>query len=254
MPTVQSNKRISASKYWFFTWNNYRPDWLQNFKLDLDGKCIKYVVEHEVGEEGTPHLQGKIHLKTKGRPIELFGIKEIQWRKSVKWKGVEYCTKDGTEEGVDIWFKGWRPVLAPKIYGWQQKVVDMMPEMKTRNIYWFWEPDEQLGKTDLCRYLILKKLAWGPVGGKGADMKYAIAQLEDKPEVILVNIPHASSGFVSYTALEEISDGIFFSGKYEAAPVIFNKPKLIVFANVEPDYSQMSNDRWQVYNIRSDLM
>lgn len=239
--------RVSASLYWFFTWNNYKNEDLALFINDCDDLCELYVMEKEVGESGTPHIQGKIKFKKKGRPIETFKIKEIHWEKSKTWKGHEYCAKDGTTPGVDIWYKGFTPVLAPKIWGWQQELVDRIPTMDTeRKIYWYWEPKGGVGKTDLCRYLVLKHKAI-VVGGRSQDMKYAIINSDPKPNLIVVNIARGHS--VSYSGLEELKDGLFFSSKYESGMCIFPKPKIIVFSNNVPDYEKWSADRYEVTRI-----
>lgn len=207
-------------------------------------------MEREVGDSGTPHIQGKIHLHKKGRPIELFKVGH--WRKSAVWKGNEYCAKDGTKQGIDIWYKGFTPVLAPKIWGWQQDLVDRIPSMEERKIYWYWEPIGKTGKTDLCRYLCIKQKAI-MVGGRATDMKCALASLKDKdklPEIIIVNV--VRDGNVSYGGLEAISDGIFFSGKYESGMVIMNKPKIIVFSNNPPNGELWSADRYDITRIQAN--
>lgn len=244
-----STPRISASVYWFGTINGYKDEEIQQIVSILDEKCDLYVCEKEIGASGNKHLQLKIKLKSKGRPSECIW-KAAHWEKSKGWKGCEYCWKDGTELGVDIWCKGVDPVLKPKIYGWQQSVVDMLPEMKPRNIYWFFEEKGGVGKTDLCRYLcLLDKKYTVMVGGKASDMKACIASKEDKPKLVIINVPRCSYDYVSYQGLEEVSDGIFFSGKYESDMVIFNKPKIIVFANEPPVRDKMSSDRWCIYRI-----
>lgn len=246
-----TSPRVAASLYWFCTFNNYDELELARLIETADEICDKYVFEKEVGESGTPHIQGKIKMKTKGRPIESFKNKKIHWEKSKCWKGAEYCCKDGTEIGVDIWVKGFDPVLAPKIYGWQLELLELLKHMKERKIYWFHEPKGGVGKTDMCRYLAIKHNAL-MVGGKSSDMKCAIALMKEKPKLIIINVPRVSHEYISYQGIEEVSDGIFFNGKYESGMVIFNKPKIIVFANEIPEKNKMSLDRWEIYDIIGD--
>lgn len=246
------NPRVVASLYWFLTWNNYDDDELALFLKKADETCERYVFEKEVGKNGTPHIQGKIKFKKKSRPMETFQKKEIHWEKSKTWKGAEYCCKDGTEIGVDIWIKGWDPVLAPKIYGWQEECEKMILSAKGgRVIWWFYEETGGVGKTDLCRYMVIKHKAL-VVGGRAQDMKCAIASMKIKPKIIILNI--SRNGSISYNGIEQVSDGLFFSSKYESEMVIFNKPIIVVFANREPDYSCMSNDRWRVYRIEEQKL
>lgn len=243
-------RRICASKNWFFTWNNYPENWLQDFLPKVETNCKLWVFEKEVGNSGTPHIQGKIQMKTKGRPMETFKIPEIHWEKSAVWDGHEYCAKDGTQEGVDIWFGGFEPVLKPKIYGWQKELADQIPNLKVRKIYWFWEAEGGKGKSD---FMLWMRLTYGKkvlkVGGKGNDIKCAIAMRETKPKYVLVDVSRSAKDFMSYSALEEVSNGYFFNGKYESGEVIMAKPIIIVFANQRPDTSTMSADRWEIKEI-----
>lgn len=76
----QLKKKDNQCVHWCFTFNNYpktAPSELENI---LKKECIKYVFQEETGEEGTPHLQGYIHLKKKKRLSELKKINnKIHW-------------------------------------------------------------------------------------------------------------------------------------------------------------------------------
>lgn len=244
--------RVTASLFWFMTWNNYKEDRLAPFIEALENECEMFIMEREVGDSGTPHIQGKIKFYEKNRPIEKFGKMteyKISWRKSKVWKGADYCVKDGTEKGYDVWWKGWDPILAPKIWGWQQDVVDSIPEMEERKIYWYYEEKGKMGKTDLARYLCIRKKGI-MLGGKAGDMKTCLVGMKVKPELIIINL--VRSARVSYIGLEEVSDGIFFSGKYESEMCIMKKPKIIVLSNVPPEVEKMSMDRWVVNKVTKD--
>lgn len=89
---------------WCFTWNNYsEADWNLAPKL-FEGNEVKinYLVQgKEVGENGTPHIQGFIHFDTQRT---LGGLKKIfgpqpHWEpkspKSTFEQAAAYCKKDG---------------------------------------------------------------------------------------------------------------------------------------------------------------
>lgn len=85
------------SRSWCFTLNNYTPDEVE----DLKQKDCKYIVfGHEVGEEGTPHLQGYVHFDSNKR---LSALKKFQQRahwepaKGSHQQNFDYCTKDGKD-------------------------------------------------------------------------------------------------------------------------------------------------------------
>lgn len=248
--------RVSASKYWFFTFNNYSAEEAESIALCFDEKCDKYVMQEEVGSVGSnKHLQGKVCLRVKGRPLEVFkDFKKIHWEKSKMWDGWEYCAKDDTHVGRR-WSKGVvipKPLKINEPYGWQLKVMDIISgEPDDRVIHWFWSARGRVGKTHLVKYLMAKHDAL-LINGKACDMKCAIAlMMQNKkplPEICIMNIPR-SVDHISYMGMEEIKDGAFFSGKYESGSILMNPPHFLVFANREPEYEKLSDDRWKVYDI-----
>ena len=90
----------ASSKYaqgtnWCFTINN--PD--ENYTSIWDEDTMKYLVEgHEIGQEGTPHVQGFVVMLSRQR---LSGMKQISCR--AHWElahgtaiqAAVYCKKDG---------------------------------------------------------------------------------------------------------------------------------------------------------------
>lgn len=85
----------TRSRAWCFTWNNYPDDAVDRLKAI---QCERMVVAHEVGELGTPHLQGYVRFKNPQR----FSYWKIHWpqvhvgmRKGTETQAAEYCYKDG---------------------------------------------------------------------------------------------------------------------------------------------------------------
>jgi len=246
--------RPPAKLYWFGTWNNYEEEKVAPFFELLGEKCKKYMCQEEIGKDnGTPHLQIKIHLYTKGRPIELFGgiTKSIWWRGNPVWKGWDYCAKENTRAGRQ-WHKGCKPPPVLKVcepYGWQLEVLEIIKqEPDKRTIHWFWEGVGHVGKSDLARYLAVKHDAL-IVDGKAGDMKYQIAEMDEKPSIVIVDIPKERGNNVSYNGIEQIKNGCFASTKFKCKMVLFNHPHIIVFANEPPNIDSMSADRWHIVKI-----
>lgn len=262
-PSLTSKKkRITASKRWCFTLNNYTDSCIDllTLKSDLYSKAI---IGKEVGESGTPHLQGYIEFKTRRRPMETFKNagdlgKRIHWEKA---KGsadanYKYCSKDG-DVVCCIGFP--KPLDNPMAgltwYKWQE---DILATIKTkpdsRTIHWLWDLKGGVGKTTFCKYLTIYHDAI-LLGGKAADVRNGIVQYKAKhngctPSIVLVNIPRSfKKKYVSYEAFENVKDMCFYSGKYEGDMVVGNCPHLIIFANQPPDYERMSADRWAVRDI-----
>jgi len=245
-------KRVSTSKYWCFTWNNYGEDALSKLSNKFVG--LSWIAGEEVGEEGTPHLQGYVECDKLIRPMEYFSLpKEIHWekRKGNQAQNVAYCSKDGKWHGT---LKPKRPLkLIKPDRDWQVnllKIIDEEPDDRT--IHWLWETVGNVGKSAMTKYLVANHGAL-VCSGKAADMKYLILKYNEKhgeyPELIIFDIPRTSLDYLSYSGLEEIKNGCFASTKYECDMVVMNCPHVVCFANELPDMSKVSRDRWNIIKI-----
>lgn len=89
---------------WVFTLNNYTDADQQRLRDAIDGNTISYLVfGREVGEHGTPHLQGFIYLRT-ARAFNtvraLLGSERIHLERmrGTPKQASDYCKKDGDYE------------------------------------------------------------------------------------------------------------------------------------------------------------
>lgn len=167
----------------------------------------------------------------------------------------QYCKK--SEGRINGPWSDEEVILPPEIYGWQQKLVDLIPDMKFRHVNWFWEPIGGIGKSTLVRYLaITRRKEVILVSGKDGDMKYGVYSFlknhKKGPSIVMVDVPRSNKEFLSYGGIEQIANGCFFSSKYESDMIVTRYPLVICFANSEPDYEKMSADRWQVYEILAE--
>ena len=85
-------------KNWTFTLNNYTE--IERDALKACGELVRYmVVGEEVGESGTPHLQGFVTMKNACRfnsMKQLIGDRaHIEPAKGNVEQNFKYCTKDG---------------------------------------------------------------------------------------------------------------------------------------------------------------
>jgi len=250
--------QIAVSKNWVFTLNNWSEDQKDKILNICANSAIinKYIFQAEIGAQGTPHLQGYIEFAKRDRPMNVFEIKDIHWEKCKSPKAsITYCSKSDTSTG-----QRWTNLRLPEplkiitsLFEWQADIVNLVQtEPDDRSIYWYWENQGGIGKTQFCKYLVHHHNAL-ILSGKGADCKYAIVQYNEKtglyPKLIVYDIPRCVNDYINYDALESIKNGLFFSNKYESTQVIMNSPHLICFSNEEPDIAKMSIDRWKIKNI-----
>lgn len=250
-----ASKQTLQYTYWCFTYNNYTLEKIEQIEQIFRHECNWYVFQEETGEKGTPHLQGTICLKKKQRLTELKKLNnEIHWEntKSVA-ASLVYCSKAETKTGK-IYTHGIEipePLEIEEPYGWQKEVIDIIKtKPDKRSIYWFWEPKGNVGKTTLCKYLVVKHNAL-IVTGKSSDMFHAIAKNPKKRTIIIVDVPRSAQDFINYGAIEQIKNGLIFSGKYEGSQMVFNCPHVIVFSNDTPEIEKLSLDRWKIIRIKT---
>lgn len=255
-PAVKSQS--TQYKYWFFTYNNYKVETIETIETVFSAECQWYVFQEEMGENKTPHLQGTLCLYKKQRLSELKRIDPaIHWEatKSVK-ASIEYCTKYATRIGR-IYSKGIQvpeelDLIEP--YGWQKQIMDIIEtKPDKRTIHWFWEPLGNVGKTTLCKYLVAKKDAL-MLTGKSNDMYHSLSKNPNKRKIILIDVPRSTQDYINYGAIEQIKNGLVFSGKYDSIQLVFNCPHVFVFANETPDVLKMSTDRWNIIEIKVEGM
>lgn len=257
-PKSCNTKRISPAKNWCFTLNNYNSSDIDDIILIGSDGSNKYVFQEEIGEEGTIHLQGLIQFGTKVRPINMFKNKTIHWEKTKNVKAsILYCSKEDTRNG-EIFsnmklFKKLKLLDPSNFYQWEKDIIDYIDtEPNDRDIWWCWENIGGVGKSVFCKYLCVKKDAL-ILSGRQADMKFGLISYLKKhkfpPELIILDIPRAQLNKVSYSGIEEVKNGLFFSTKYESEMVVYNSPHVIIFSNEEPDYEKMSANRWKVFEI-----
>lgn len=247
-------KQSNQAAYWCFTFNNYDLESLERIESVFKHECKWFIFQEETGTEGTKHLQGIIALQGRGKRLtELKKIdNRIHWEptKSVS-ASIAYCSKFETRTGK-IYSHGIElpeQLDIDEPYGWQTQVLDIIStKPDKRTIHWFWEPNGNVGKTTLCKYLVCKHNAL-MLTGKSNDMYHMISKYPNKRKIIIIDVPRSSKEFINYGAIEQIKNGLIFSGKYEGSQIVFNCPHVICFANEEPQKEKLSNDRWNIIEI-----
>ena len=146
-------------------------------------------------------------------------------------------------------------------YPWQADLAAILAtKPDERSIVWIHETEGNVGKSAFARDAAIdgRTLVFA---GKANDAKSAVADwvapldkdkqpLPPKPlDAVILDVPRVSADYISYQALEEFKNGMFFSGKYASRMVVMPFIHVVVFSNEPPDTSKMSKDRWQVYRI-----
>ena len=254
-PPFSSPKQISPSKRWCFTLNNYTKEECSSIVPVLLARTNLSVIGKEIGESGTPHLQGYFELKVKARPMSLGLPNRIHFEKCKgnRMSNIAYCSKEG-DMLMDHDANRVIVNLIDPTYAWEREILEIIPcEPDDRTIYWYWGEGNK-GKTSFCKYLTVKHGAIA-LGGKGADMRNGVVEYKKNndgllPQLVLINIPRSFSlEYISYEGIENVKDMYFYSGKYEGGMICGNSPHIFVFANEPPESSKLSEDRWVIKEV-----
>lgn len=252
----------TRSRCWFFTWNN--PGEFVVAQLGDTFREVEYVCQLEIGEEGTPHLQGVIRYANPRDKVDESLFLLCHWERCRNWRAaIKYCSKvdtrvDGPWSNIDG--LKWRktivdPLFGKALYPWQEKAIKILEgTVDPRKVYWFVDTNGAAGKTSLCKHICLR---WGNrvryFSGCSRDILFALgSHLENFDcDIALFNLSRQDMNVVSYRSLEILKDGIGFSGKYESCQLVFNSMHVMVFANFFPERSMLTDDRWDVIRLDS---
>lgn len=223
-----------------------------------------YIFGEEYGESGkTPHIQYAITFKKKQYQSLLFQIfnkPHFCEKMKGKFHQQSYCGKEGNTILTNFKFpKQVIKLTKANLKDWQLEIAGRFTEPEDalfgRKIYWFYDSEGGHGKSTLCKYFVDQRDAL-LLGGANKDCLYGLFEYininHTAPEIVIFDIPRVNKGAVSYQALEQIKNGMFFNSKYESGMVRFNSPHILIFSNAEPEYQNLTSDRWVVENLCPD--
>lgn len=259
--------RPRRSRGWCFTLNNYSDEEYESLKKYGHTDTAKFIIGKEVGsKEKTPHLQGYYHHKNAQTLTHMKKINQrAHWEiaKGSPEQNYEYCSKenDFIEEGFEE-KESFQDLLKKKLLtqyedvkwkDWQAKILAKIEEVPdSRTINWIYDYEGNSGKSFLTKYIALTHeviIADGKKDNIFNQVNRKLNEEEKEFKIVLLDIPRSSEGYINYGVLEQIKNGLIYSGKYEGGLCLFDNVHVIVFANYMPDQSQFSEDRWNIIEI-----
>lgn len=265
--TDQTHTRnTNKIRVWAWTLFNYDQSDIDKIIKYFKNKKDRYIFGEEIcPETHKPHLQGAFKF-INGRTFEQIKLIvrndiHLTIGKKVWQANCNYCSKDGrTFTNEPKFMKREERILEEEYENvkwniWQQLVIEILekpPDKRTVN--WFWETTGNKGKSFLAKYVYCK---YGAIiaDGKKDNIFNQIKgwidthRRDQDPHVIMVDIPRYNGEILNYGCLEQIKNGLIYSGKYEGGTCVFRAPHIIIFSNQEPRYEMLSEDRWRVINI-----
>lgn len=263
---IGNNESIPSPKNQLYKYdfviNNYVESQLSQLNSTLSSLCKKAVYGKEIGESGTPHLQGYISLKKKARITELNKLdcfKRASFRKVRNENAlIDYCQKDG------VAFKLGFPVelkIIKSLRPWQASIEsNVLCEPDERRINWLYDPETAIGKTSLTKYLIVKLGAVFFTGGKKGDIAYQLMTEKENGKdlnnklICIFNFGYEDE--IDYKVFENLKDGLISSSKYKSCGLVFNSPHIWIFSNQLPDERiiQQRKNVWKIYTVKNECL
>lgn len=231
----------------------------------------KFICGKEIGASATKHLQIYVEWKNARQfnvMKQLFPRAHIEVAKGKRDANYAYCSKDGDfatnmedpQKNAKKFREDVRKRISAKleVLRWKRWQRDVLEELRTepdeRTINWYWEDVGGVGKTTLCKYICTKFEGVIICDGKKSDIFNQVNMTLENcqtPKIIIMDVPRTMEDHVSYGTLENLKNGLLFSGKYEGGQCLFECPHVFVFANFPPDETKMSADRWNVRQLEN---
>lgn len=237
------------SRGWVLTVHNYDDEHIRLLSQTFE----KYII----GKEVCPTTQRK-HLQVFGYSSsqisfstlkDLFPTAHMQPQKGTIDQNLKYCSKEKDYITNLKVRKPIKTILLEDFYPWQKEVYDIViGEPHDRRIYWYWEPNGNIGKSALCKYLAVHLGACVITTAKSADIATCI---DEDCSIYIFDFPRSSEGFSPWNGLEQLKNGLITEAKLKkkAKTTIIDPPHIIVFANFEPRDAPMSTDRVHVKRL-----
>lgn len=85
--------------------------------------------------------------------------------------------------------------------------------------------------------------------GKSRDLTEVIYNYKDTINTVFIDLPRTDIETFAYGPFERIKNGDINREKWESDSFTIDTPHMIIFTNGDIDYTGMSTDRWQIYDI-----
>lgn len=218
-------------------------------------KPDKYVIGDEIGmETGYKHWQIRVQFK-KPTAMKKLILWNHDWGCTGHWsptheKNFDYCEKDG------IYYRSWEGALAKyrdaALRPWQGSAIASLYDQSEREILSITDEIGNHGKSFLAKHLVVKYgYAYVPAMQNFEDFMF-MAMAHQNAKGFIFDLPRAddiTKKKQMWMAIETIKNGYLYDKRYNFRETWIEPPKILVFANDDPPFSSLSEDRWKAYYI-----
>lgn len=234
--------------------------------------CLAYCTKEETrAPNAEPVILGE-HVPTEGLRANRQGAREdIDALKTMIDEGADWedvlNAHFGTVSRMFVFAKNYYDMVANRKYQqeikekltatslrpWQSALkTKLLGAVNDREVIWCMDPNGNIGKSFMCRYLQVLHGAVIIHVMKKADMIHLISKyIRDSSMVIfdLTKTCEGGSDKVVYEVAEQLKNGQICSGKYDSNIYVFKPPHVVCMANFPPDTSALIADRWKIVDL-----
>jgi len=260
-----SSKKVSDNACCVYDFTLFDKINVGDIREHLKKHCKKYCFQLERGEETEKeHFQGRFSLKIKKRKTEAVNLFKDLWKKfhlsitSKENKGNNfYVTKEDTRlEGP---FSDENDVYIPRdirsikeLRPWQKSLIDMLRTYNERIVDVVFDKGGNIGKSTLTRYMMLFDDAeLLPFCNDYKDIMRMAFDVGPK-KTYLIDMPRAINKeklYQFFSGIETLKSGYCYDDRYKFTRRLFDRPRICIFTNVEPDQTLLSKDMWKIWTV-----
>lgn len=265
--STKKTVKAACCVYDFTLFDDISP---QDIRIKLREYCKKYCFQKEKGEKTDKlHYQGRFSLKLKKRESELIKLIKTNflWNKfNISITSTEnrdnnfYVCKDDTR--VDGPFTDENDVYIPldvlemtTLRPWQDKLIKELDRYDKRLVDVVFDPIGNNGKSSETRYMMIHKDAeLLPFCNDYKDIMRMAYDVGPK-KIYLIDMPRAISKdklFQFFSGIETLKSGYAYDDRHRFQRRLFDRPRICIFTNTEPDASLLSSDMWQMWCIENN--
>lgn len=239
-------------------------------KLKLVAK--KWVFQLEEGDSGYRHFQGRISLfkkRRKGELLKVLAAAELSQLhvsetsnnalSDATFYFLKFDTKiDGPWSDQDTMLYVPRQYRDLELYGYQQSIIRDAEVFNSRTVNYIYDPAGCNGKSTIAAICCLHHRGIRiPAVNDHEKLLASVCDIltakeERHPGPIFIDLPRYMDKkrlHGIFAAIEEIKNGHAYDMRYHFKEWWFDSPPVWVFANVPPDLSALSSDRWKIWKI-----
>ena len=128
----------------------------------------------------------------------------------------------------------------------QKTIIDICnTKPDNRIIYLIEDIDGNCGKSYTCKYLNLHYKCIIAEGKKDNIFNQLLKMMENgsDPDLVLLDIPRQGENYLQYGVIEQLKNGLVYSGKYEGGVCQFEYPHVFIFTNFRVNTELWTKDR-----------